>query len=342
MSGRLYTPIDDRSAWKGRELQQSDAWVTRVDAGHAAELETALASVRARGLKDEEITRADFSLPGLGGVLAGLAEEIEFGRGFALLRGLPVQRWGLVDATTIYFGMSTHIGRPVSQNRSGAMSMLVRDVGLSAKELNVRGPQTNARLYFHSDFSDVAALMCMHPAKEGGVSRICSSIALYNALAADKRTDLIDAFYEGFPFDRKGEERPGLPPIAEQPIPMLGYHRGRLSFRYFPGWSDTAIKRTGIPYTPVQRQALDAVNALSNTEEYYLDTHFQIGDVQYVNNYSVLHSRTDFIDFDEPERKRLLVRLWLRAHLGRELPAEFDQLFGPSATRDGIPVVEAA
>jgi hypothetical protein len=342
MSGRLYTPVDDRSAWKGRDLQKSEDWVTHVEAGHVAELERALASVRARGLRDDQIARADFALPVLGGVLASLAQEIESGRGFALLRGLPVQRWGLADATTIYFGLSSHIGRPVSQNRSGALSMLVQDIGLSAKEFNVRGPQTNARLYFHSDFSDVAALMCMHPAKQGGVSRICSSIALYNALAADKRTDLIDAFYDGFPFDRKGEERPGLPPIAEAPIPMLTYHQGRLSFRYFPGWSDTAVKRTGIPYSAVQRQALDAVNALSNLDEYCLDTHFQVGDVQYVNNYSVLHSRTDFIDFDEPERKRLLVRLWLRAHLGRELPDAFDRLFGPSPTRDGIPVAQAA
>ena len=334
---RIYTPITDASAWKGEILQNSREWLTQVTAQNIADMERALADVRARGLSDEQITQDDFPLPSLAARLATLAQEIENGRGFVLLRGLPVQRWGLEDATTIYWGMSCHIGLPVSQNRKGARKMLVRDAGLSPTALEVRGPQTNAKLYYHSDYSDIVGLMCMHPSKSGGVSRICSSLAIYNTLLAAGQRDLIDAFYDGFPFDRKGEEAPGLSPVAERPIPMLGYHQGRLSFRYFPGWSEPATKRTGKPWSAVQKAALDEVNRLSNLPEYYLDMQFQVGDVQYLNNYSVLHSRTDFVDFDEPERKRVLVRLWLRAYLGRELTLEFDELFGPFPTRDGIP-----
>src|SRR4029079_16635357 len=111
------------------------------------------------------------------------------------LRGLPVQRWGIDDATKIYWGISAHIGRPVSQDRKGTMMMPVRDVGAPAKALNVRGPQTSAKLHYHSDFADIVGLLCIHPAMEGGVSRICSSIAIYNALASAGRRDLIDAFY---------------------------------------------------------------------------------------------------------------------------------------------------
>ena len=283
------------------------------------------------------IRREGFRLPNLEPRLEKIADAIEYGRGFALLRGLPVQRWGLEDATTVFWGLSLHLGQPASQNRHGARMVPVRDAGLPAGALNVRGPQTNARLYYHSDYSDIVGLMCMHPAKEGGVSRICSSIAIFNALAEAGRRDLLDAFYEGYPFDRKGEEGPNVPPISDAPIPMLSWYRERLSFRYFPGWSDTAVKRTGIPYTPVQAAALAEVNRLSNLPRFYLDMQFQVGDVQYLNNYSVLHSRTDFTDFPEPERKRLLQRIWLRAWKGRELAPGFDNLFGSGETRDGIP-----
>ena len=187
------------------------------------------------------------------------------------------------------------------------------------------------------DFADIVGLLCIHPARTGGVSRICSSMAIFNALLASGQRDLVDALYEGYPFDRKGEEGPGVAPVSETPVPMLSWHGGVLSFRYVPGWSETATKRTGRPWTTAQRAAIDEVNRLSNLPEFFLDMDFQVGDVQYLNNYSVLHSRTEFVDFPEPERKRFLQRVWLRAELGRELAPEFDHLFGPASTRDGIP-----
>ena len=106
-----------------------------------------------------------------------------------------------------------------------------------------------------------------------------------------------------------------------------------------PSWAETAARRTGKPGSDVQRAALNEVNRLSNLPEFYLDMDFQVGDVQYLNNYSVLHSRTDFVDHDDPERKRFLQRIWLRASLGRQLAPDFDHLFGAASTRDGIPGV---
>ena len=337
-ANRSYEPVSDRIAWKGPALTTAD-WLTEVTPENVADMEAALAAVSARGLPMEAVTKADFPLPSLQVRLAEVAREIEHGRGFALLRGLPVGRWGVEDATTIYWGISTHLGAPTSQSRRGNRMVAVKDAGLSAAELNVRGPQTSARLYYHSDFADIVGLLCIHPAKSGGVSRICSSMAIYNALLAAGRRDLIDAFYDGYPFDRKGEEGPGVPPVSEVPIPMLSWHNDVLSFRYVPGWSETATKRMGQPWTAVQKSAIDELNRLSNLPEFYLDMKFQVGDVQYLNNYSVLHSRTDFVDFSEPERKRFLQRIWLHATLGRELAPGFDHLFGSASTRDGIPAV---
>lgn len=340
-ANRSFARVNDASAWKGETMQSSREWLTLVTDENIADMERALGAVRAKGLGNEQIGPADFPVPSLQPKLSELARDIEFGRGFALLRGMPVLRWGMQDATTIYWGISTHIGTPTSQNRQGDKVVLVKDLGLPPG-LSVRAPHTTARLYYHSDYSDIVSLMCMHPAQEGGTSRICSSIAIYNALVDAGRTALIAAFYDGFPFDRKDEQPPNLPIVAEHPIPMLAWHQNRLSFRYFPGWSEPATKRTGIPWTAIQKEALDEVNRMSNLPEYYLDMQFQVGDIQYLNNYSVIHSRTEFVDYPEPERKRVLVRLWLKATLGRELPRAFDELFGPYRTRDGIKPVAAA
>lgn len=339
ISERTYARVSDDVAWKGEMLQHRTEWLTEITPENIRDLETALAGVRAAGLPVNAVYRDNFPLPSLADRLSEIANEIEFGRGFALIRGLPVQRWGLEDATTIYWGLSTHLGTPTSQSRQGNRMMAVRDAGLSAAELNVRGPLTRAKLYYHSDFADIVGLLCIHPSRSGGVSRICSSMAIYNALVDAGRRDLIDAFYDGYLFDRKDEEGPGVAPVSAEKVPMLSWHNGRLSFRYVPGWAETAIKRTGIDWFPLQRAAVDEVNRLSNMPEFYLDMNFQVGDVQYLNNYSVLHSRTDFIDYDEPERKRFLQRIWLRATFGRELAPDFDHLFGPTSTRDGIPAV---
>lgn len=335
--GRRHEAVTDASAWRGADLKDGGDWMTVLTDENIADMEAALRSVRAMGLDMTSVQRCDFPLPSLAPRLRRIADALEHGCGFALLRGLPVDRWGFEDATAIYWCLSTHIGTPVSQNAKGDRLVAVRAAPEAAGNPDVRGPQTNARLFYHSDFADIVGLLCLHPAKSGGVSRICSSIAIHNALLADGRTDLIDAFYDGFPFDRKGEQGDGVSAVSERPIPMLSLHDGRLSFRYVPGWSQSAVRRTGVPWTDVQQAAIDEVNRLSNQPDMYLDMDFQPGDVQFLNNYAVLHSRTEFVDHEEPERKRFLQRIWLRAEQGRDLAPDFDHLFGAASTRDGIP-----
>lgn len=337
MSKRRYETINDKSAWLGRDLQLSRSWLTQVTPENLREIESALESVKERGLNMEEISRDDFLVPSMAPALEAIADDLENGRGFSLIRGLPVQRWGAADSALVYWGLSLHIGKPVSQNKAGDLIMPIRDAGMSPTDINARAPHTSSKLYYHSDFADIVGLLCMHPAKQGGVSRICSSIAIYNTLVEAGRTDLIDALYDGYFFDRKSEQGPGVSAVSDEPVPMLSWFQNRLSFRYVPGWVDAAVRRTGMSWSALQKEAIDEVNRLSNLPEYNLDMNFQPGDIQYLNNYSVLHSRTAFVDFPEPERKRFLQRIWLRADKGRELADDFDHLFGPASTRDGIP-----
>jgi hypothetical protein len=59
-----------------------------------------------------------------------------------------------------------------------------------------------------------------------------------------------------------------------------------------------------------------------------LDMDFQVGDIQFINNYTVLHSRTEFEDFPEPERRRHLLRLWLTFRQPRPLAEDFPRHLG--------------
>lgn len=335
---RTYRPVMDRSAWRGSELQDADDWLISLDERNIRDFSSAIASVEARKLPIEAITRDAFPLPSLERLLSNVADELENGRGFVLFRGLPVIGWGDKRSTIAFWGLSTYLGAPVTQNLDGQRLVSVRDTGASAEDLNVRGPLTNSRLYYHSDFSDIVGLLCLRPAREGGISRICSSIEIFNRLIQSGRLDLIDALYDGYLFDRKGEQREGVSAISDKAVPMLSWYHQRLSFRFVPGWVEAAAKRTGNAWSPLKREAFDEVNRLSSQDGMYLDMQFKPGDTQFLNNYAVLHSRTAFLDYDEPDKKRLLQRIWLRAHTGRSLADDFDHLFGDDkSTRDGIP-----
>lgn len=336
MQKREYVAVSSAEAWKGSEVDQA-SWLYQLTDDEIAEVEANADRWISRDRPMESMTKADFVLPTLAGRIDHMAERIENGHGFALIRGLPIALWSTEKMLVAYWGISLHLGQPVSQNKNGDLLNQVRDIGAPADDLDVRGPSTNAKLHYHSDFSDIVGLMCVHPAKSGGTSRICSSLAVYNALLEAGRTDLIDALYDGYVMDRKGEQKPGLPPVTEWPIPMLCRNGGKTYFRYIPGWVLVARERTGTPWTKVQQEAVDEVNRLTNDPAYYLDMSFQPGDIQFLNNYKVLHSRTAFEDYPEPERKRLLYRVWLQAERGIDLPVEFDHLFGPTSARMGIP-----
>ena len=70
------------------------------------------------------------------------------------------------------------------------------------------------------------------------------------------------------------------------------------------------------------------------SEELRFDTGFMRGDMQFCNNHVIFHTRRAFEDFDDPSRKRHLLRLWLKALDGRPLPAAFYERHGTADSID--------
>ncbi len=161
-------------------------------------------------------------------------------------------------------------------------------------------------------------------------------MTIFNTLL-EESPEFIDVFYEGFHFDRKGEEPSGVPVVTAEPIPMLSWYKDRLSFRFIPAFAEAAARRRGVPLTPLQVAAIKKVDEIGNRPELHFDMDFQVGDIQFLNNYTVHHSRTEFEDDDVPEKKRLLKRIWLCTTLGRPLAPDFGDLYGPGSARLGVP-----
>ena len=302
-------PIESASAWIGADLAERRDWIHALAPEEIAELDRAVAHARATRKPLGELTREDFPLGTLARSIERWLDELDSGRGFVLVRGVPVERYGEADASLAYWGLGLHLGRAVSQNAAGDRLGHVRDAGLERRNPTLRKYRTREPLEFHTDGSDIVGLLCLRPAKSGGTSRIASSVAIYNELLA-RRPDLAATLCEPFPFDRNGEERPGEPPYFT--LPLCRWAEDRLRTFYI-GWyiRDSQRHPSAPRLTDRQREAIDLIDAVAAEPRVHLDMDFRAGDVQWLKNAAILHSRTEFEDHAEPERKRHLLRLWL-------------------------------
>lgn len=340
MTEARLSPVDSSAAWYGRDLQDSDSWIERLSPAEADEVLAAVAVVEEKGISLLEMQRGDFRLPSLAGRLHQLADELDRGRGFWLLRGLPIERMSQHEAAVAYWGIGLHMGVPVSQNSRGHLLGHVTDEGVDIRDPGARGYQTRVRLPYHTDSSDTVGLLCLQPSKSGGLSSLVSSTTVFNETLV-RRPDLAHLWFQDWCYDRRNEERPGEAPFFTTPLAV--WHEGLLSIRYVRSFLDTALRHDAVPRRTDDEEAfLDLVDAVTVEEGIALHMDFRPGDIQFVCNYTTLHSRTAYEDWPEPERKRHLLRLWISLDEGRPLPDRFGRgVTAGLVGRGGIPAVPA-
>ncbi|HKI99584.1 MAG TPA: TauD/TfdA family dioxygenase [bacterium] len=316
--------IEGRSAWIGAELARSDEWIYPLAPAEVAELDAAMRATRERPMV--EIGREQFRLPKLGPVLGEILDTLLEGRGFALIRGIPRDAYSIEEIARIYWGIGAHIGNARSQNAKGHLLGHVRDLNLSTTDPSVRIYQTTERQTFHTDSCDVVALLCLQKSKSGGLSSLTSSMSVYNEMVR-RRPDLAALLFEPLATDRRGEVPEGMPPYFM--LPVFNEYQGYLSVIYARRYIESAQRFPDVPrLTEAQREALDLFDSLAEDARLRLDMAFEPGDVQLVCNHVILHDRTAYEDWPEPERKRHLLRLWLATPRGRPLPPAYAQRYG--------------
>jgi hypothetical protein len=330
----IRTPIKSRGAWMGSELARSDDWLVPLTDEHRDELRAFAAQAKAQGLGLADIREDTFELHSLKPIVELIEREIQDGLGFVVLRGLDLDGLSPEDAGLMYFAIGAALGRPIRQNAEGHLLGHIQDTGRDImKDPGVRGYQTRIALPFHTDTStDLLCLLCYRKSMSGGKSSLASLLTIYNRLLEDA-PELIDTLYERFHYDCRDEEHPdGLPYYSRAAASVCG---GKLSMRHNSGYAKSAQRHEGCPrLTEAQARVMGLIDRLSFDEQIRFDVQLEQGDMLFLNNYQVVHARTAFEDFEEPDRKRHLMRLWLRLHRGRPLATDFDNRGGIVTTAD--------
>lgn len=308
-------------AWKSTDFRDESDWVTRFTEGEISEMDRIASG---SNIPIEELLDYgcdDFPMPQITEKFEDIRSQLEGGRGFAVLRGVPVERYSLSQARQVFWALSVHMGTPQPQDKVGRLLHDVTNTGQKvAANGEVRGFQTDDELTFHNDGGDAFMLLCLRTAQSGGVSKLVSVASIFNEIQKT-RPDLIDVLQQPFHFDTREQHPLGL---KIQSIPIMNVHDGKVSALYKRRYIETAQRFDEVPKLSSQQiEALELFESLCRDPEVQLSFSMQPGDVQVGNNYGILHSRTKYQDHVDPDLKRHLLRTWLTLPNGRALPEVF-------------------
>ncbi|KAF2758241.1 Clavaminate synthase-like protein [Pseudovirgaria hyperparasitica] len=310
------------TVWKAEDYTKNpERWTYVFNEEEVAELSETADVFLQSGIPLTGISKDNFPLPGLQRLLTTLRDDLLNGKGFILFKGFPVKLWGNRKSAVAYMGLGTYLGYFVSQNGRGHVLGHVKDLGEDASQIDkVRIYRTNARQFFHADDSDIVGLLCVAKALEGGESDIVSSHHVYNTLRTE-RPDVLKTLTEPiWYFDRKGETSTGEEEYIrtsvfylEAPDPANPAAERRVYSKWDPYYvrSLARFSDKGI-IPPLSAAQTEALQVLEDTcMRLSLHMVLDVGDIQFLSNEHVLHSRTEYKDYPAPAPRRHLMRLWL-------------------------------
>lgn len=347
----MHTPFEGPSVWTGADLETDRSWRRPWRASELAEIDAALAHAKAAGVDWLGATRETFPLTAVADTLAEVADDLENGRGFVLLQGLPVERYSEDERRMIWMGVGQWVGAPVAQDNAGQMMRDIRaqpgDLGARHERMqNADGGEflsskartySNGVLRYHTDRTDVVALLMAQKSASGGESRVASTAAVHNAIL-DRRPDLLELLYRPIYRSRLGEEAGGGDEVY--PLPVFGVENGKLTSHYSRTYVEAAQLMPATPrMSDAQWEALDLLAAVA--DELAFGMMLEPGDMQFLNSHITYHARAAFQDDAAAGKARLLHRLWLTMANSRALPADHAVLWknvAAGAWRGGIGV----
>jgi alpha-ketoglutarate-dependent taurine dioxygenase len=307
--------ITDARAWRSNTIDDRQSWYYPLSPRCLHALDATVRRLRQQPRPTTTLCAAEEPCAACAEELLPVRTALENSRGFAIIQGPKRDRYSAQEMQVCYWLIGQLLGRPIEQNVQGALLYDVRDTGQDVR-YGARFSVTNAESSFHTDNSfgaglaDYVGLLCIQPAKSGGLSQVASGYSVHNELLARHR-DLLEVLYQPFHIDRRGGVQPGEGPTAHRPV--LSWEKGGLVYRYLRYWIESGHDKIGQPLSADQRRALDALDEVANHPSLRAELELKQGDLFFINNRWILHNRTAFEDDEEEERRRHLVRLWLRA-----------------------------
>ncbi|AQA23778.1 taurine catabolism dioxygenase TauD, TfdA family protein [Rhodococcus sp. MTM3W5.2] len=298
----IRSPQVSDAVWERSDFPDSSTWTVVLTRAERSEI---VEAARSDAADDSHL------FPTLRSRCGRWAHTLNSGCGFVLLRGFPLDELGTDEIERAYLALGAMLGDPVSQDRDGSVLTHIRDERIERTDPTVRLYRTRERQDFHTDGSDLVALLCLAKAATGGESWIASSAAIYNEVLR-RRPDLLEVLYSPMPWDRNGEEAAGDPPYFElAPLNDIG---GVPRLFYISWYIRDSQRHPQAPrLTAEQHEALELVEAIANEPRFHVEMVFEPGDVQILNNGRILHARNTYQDHPDLDKRRHLLRLWLSA-----------------------------
>ena len=333
MASTFPAVVEHKMAWRGCDIAGKDEIAFDLGARQRAALQDLLARFRREQLGLADIRPRHCRHPALDADLARVFDEIQDGRGIVIIRGIPVAGHSVDEVSLMFWALGAHFGRAVSQSARGDLLGLVRDETPPGQPESARGYTSRRELSLHTDLGHIVGLMCVRQAESGGESQYASGLAVYNEIQA-RRPDLMRVLCRGFPYHRRGEEAPSEAPITPYDIPVFSEREGRISVFMVREIFNAAFRELKRSFTPEEVDAIDTFR--KSAEALQFETRLEPGEATFSNNYVVLHARSEFKDWDEPEQKRLLLRLWLDAETNRRPVVPEIHIYRNRGGRSGI------
>jgi hypothetical protein len=317
MSTAIHTEqVHDPMAWTGADFESDEDLVYRLSAATIAGLEEILGRVRQMPRDDIELEHVHH--PDVDPAAREVYEELMFGRGLVIVRGFPVDRYSVDDMEYLYWAWLSHFGRLVSNNSFGHRMVRVQQEVLPGGVQPARGTKSNAELAMHNDAADLLSLLWVHQAEQGGESQFSSGPAAHNTIL-ETRPDILPILYKGFPHHRRSEQPDGQPDVTPYDVPIFSNVDGRICINFTYSSILPALHELGRELTPDEAEAIEVLRAVLVRQQ--VEVRMQPGDAAMANNFAMCHSRSDFVDGPDPERRRLLLRAWMEVPIeDRRLP----------------------
>lgn len=304
-------PVSDKAGWTGSELAEAKSWLNVLTSDEISALTEMVRSIRPKLNNDPNallaLSRQEFDLGAFEPKLQAIYAELKDGKGLSLIRGLPIDDMPSLDVAIIYWGIGLHLGDATPNNPDGDMLGHITDLGKTQSDPNSRGYQTREAMDYHCDQCDIVGLICLRTAKSGGESKVASSITMYNQLLRH-HPDYAQVLTSPMYWTKHGEHAHGEQPFYTSPV--FNFLEGKLCTSFGPKHILKGHDLPGAPdLTQIQRDAIRVAEEIA--DEHRFDMVLEPGDMQFLNNYVALHTRSAYVDHSDPSRKRLLWRLWL-------------------------------
>ena len=319
----LRKPVSGPNVWLGCDYAQRDDWIYHLSAAELSDIDDAVRKITVDIPALYQTEAANFPLPSLSRALAMLDDELHQGRGFILLRGIPVEGYSEEQLAAIFWGIGTHLGTGLAQSVKGDRLGHVIDLsGDGSDQRHMRNYELGGHLRMHTDLNnDVVGLLMLQHARSGGESRIASSLAVHNIIL-EEHPEFLEPLYRGYHFHVLRGDRHNDAALTDHRVPIFVDHGDVVSCHYNPSPIDRAVERANVKLTDVEANAVRFVAEVAARPGIYLDMALQPGDIQFLNNHVIMHGRTDYDDYPERERRRHLLRLWLRSERAQRQPPE--------------------